>query len=157
MRTAVPSGFSLGPWLSEVADVQGCQRFSFPVQWLKPPRVPWGDECREDCGWPEEKKVLSQLLLQRLCFRWNGINTGTSTGFGGNMDYRCRALARRRSELQQPQESDVPLCGMSLFGGRPSSCKVPCTLQSGVWCTLLISSGVHQASPGERDTLPFAC
>ena len=111
------------------------------------PRRFWG---------PRRKKVLSQLLLQRLCCRWNGINTGTSTGFGGNMDYRCRALARRRSQLQQPQERDVPLCGMSLFGGRPSSCKVPCTLQSGVWCTLLISSGVHQASPGIRRGTRYA-
>ena len=38
MRTAVPSGFSLGPWLSEVADVQGCNNtFTFTLD--DPPAV----------------------------------------------------------------------------------------------------------------------
>jgi len=99
--------FLLEPWLG-VADVRGSQRFSFPAQWLKPPRRPWGDECREDFVWPRgEEGTRPSLLLQGLCLPRDCRITGTSTGFCGNMDYRCRALPRRRGQLWQPLQGDA--------------------------------------------------
>lgn len=90
------------PWFG-VADVRGSQRFSFSAQWLKPPRGPWGDECRADCG-RGERKALALISLQGL-----GLtrDSGLRRIFVGSLDFRCRALPRRRGQLWQPLEGDV--------------------------------------------------
>lgn len=90
------------PWFG-VADVRGSQRFSFSAQWLKPPRGPWGDECRADCG-RGERKALALISLQGL-----GLtrDSGLRRIFVGSLDFRCRALPRRRGQLWQPLQGDV--------------------------------------------------
>lgn len=95
LRKVNPSFLWLDPCL-EVADARGRQPcFSVPAQWLKLPRVPWGDECREDCG-REEMKASSQFVVTGCIFEQDH---GTSTGLCGNLDYRCCSFSRRCSQL----------------------------------------------------------
>ena len=92
--TVVPPGCLLEPWL-EVADVRGSQRFSFPAQWLKPPRVSRRTRA-EEMLWPRGVEGLVPVDGHRVC---SLAGYGTPTWFCGSMDYRCRALPRRRGQL----------------------------------------------------------
>ena len=112
--TVVPPGCLLEPWL-EVADVRGSQRFSFPAQWLKPPRVSRRTRA-EEMLWPRGVEGLVPVDGHRVC---SLAGYGTPTSFCGSMDYRCRALPRRRGQLWPRPWRAMHALRASLFRGCP--------------------------------------
>lgn len=67
--------------------------FPSPAQWLKLPRLPWGDECREVCG-RGEKKASSQFFCCRVHFR------AGPRDFDGALREHGLSVLRRFSEVQ---------------------------------------------------------